>query len=70
MMVLPVHANRRSDIDHLPNCPNYNSMAERNEVDFRSAAAAEKAGYRMALNCPVSDQPRFQRLQSWLTNQP
>jgi len=40
---LLVHANRRSSICHLPDCPNYNSMAEWNEVDFYNAAEAEKA---------------------------
>jgi hypothetical protein len=65
-----VHANRRSRIYHLPDCPNYNSMAEWNEVDFYSAAEAEKAGYRIALNCPVSDQTLFQRFQGWLASQP
>jgi Metal binding domain of Ada len=66
MVVTPVHGNRRSGIYHLPDCPNYNSMAAENEVDFRSPAAAKKAGYRMALNCPVNDLTRFQRFQDWL----
>jgi Metal binding domain of Ada len=70
MVVTPVHGNRRSGIYHLPACPNYNSMLAENKVYFRSAAEAEKAGYRMALNCPVSDQTLFQRFQAWLANQP
>jgi len=70
MVVTPVHGNRRSSIYHLPDCPNYNSMLAENKVYFRSAAEAEKAGYRMALNYPVSDQTLFQRFQGWLANQP
>lgn len=48
----PAHGNRNSRIYHLPDCPGYTAMADRNRVLFTSAAAAEAAGYRKALNCP------------------
>jgi endonuclease YncB( thermonuclease family) len=43
--------NRRSHIYHLPGCPNYGSVAERNRVYFTSEAEAQAAGYRKARNC-------------------
>ena len=48
----PVIGNRKSHIYHRPDCPNYSQVASRNRVEFKSAAAAEEAGYRMAGNCP------------------
>jgi methylphosphotriester-DNA--protein-cysteine methyltransferase len=42
----------RSHIYHWPGCPNYNDIAEHNRVEFSNAIAAEKDGYRAALNCP------------------
>src|SRR5216684_1982337 len=48
----PVRGNMRSHIYHWPGCPNYNDIAEHNRVEFANAIAAEKAGYRAALNCP------------------
>jgi len=44
--------NRNSMIYHRPDCPDYNKVAERNRVLFRSEADAEAAGYRRAGNCP------------------
>jgi endonuclease YncB( thermonuclease family) len=44
--------NRNSKIYHLPNCPDYNKVSERNRVPFASEAAAQAAGYRKARNCP------------------
>jgi endonuclease YncB( thermonuclease family) len=46
-----VLANRRSHIYHLPNCPGYGTVSERNRVYFDSERAAVAAGYRRARNC-------------------
>jgi hypothetical protein len=43
-------------------------MAAENEVDFSSPAEAEKAGYRVALNCPVREDTLFQMFKAWLAN--
>jgi micrococcal nuclease len=48
----PIIGNRRSQIYHRPDCPNYSQISPRNRVPFNSAAAAEAAGYRRAGNCP------------------
>jgi micrococcal nuclease len=47
-----VIGNRNSKIYHLPNCPDYNKVAERNREIFATEAAAVAAGYRKAKNCP------------------
>ncbi len=44
--------NRRSQIYHEPNCPNYNDVSPGNRVTFQSRDEAERAGYRRARNCP------------------
>lgn len=44
--------NRNSKIYHLPNCPNYTSVSERNRVSFATEAEARAARYRKARNCP------------------
>jgi micrococcal nuclease len=49
---LPILGNRKSHIYHRPDCPNYAEIAMRNRVPFKTAAAAEAAGYRRAKNCP------------------
>jgi hypothetical protein len=36
----------------LPGCPNYNQVAERNRVPFKTEAEAQAAGYRKARKCP------------------
>jgi hypothetical protein len=48
---LKIRGNRASKIYHLPGCPNYNDIAERNIVWFKTREAAEAAGFRMAKNC-------------------
>jgi endonuclease YncB( thermonuclease family) len=45
--------NKNSKIYHRPGCPGYNSVSEKNQVRFQSAAEAEAAGYRAAKNCPA-----------------
>jgi hypothetical protein len=44
--------NRNSKIYHLPNCPDYNKVSEKNRVPFKTEAEAQAAGYRKARNCP------------------
>lgn len=39
-------------IYHLPNCPDYSKVTERNRVLFKTEAEAQTAGYRKAKNCP------------------
>jgi endonuclease YncB( thermonuclease family) len=48
----PVIGNRNSRIYHLPGCPNYNQVAERNRAPFKTEAEAQAAVYRKAKNCP------------------
>lgn len=47
-----VRGNRNSRIYHRPDCPSYDRVAAHNRVPFESKTAAEKAGYRLAGNCP------------------
>jgi methylphosphotriester-DNA--protein-cysteine methyltransferase len=46
----PIIGNRASKIYHLPNCPDYSKVSERNRVSFKSEAEAKAAGYRKARN--------------------
>ena len=48
----PIIGNRNSRIYHLPNCPDYSKVSERNRVPFKTEAEAQAAGYRKARNCP------------------
>ncbi len=47
-----VRGNKNSMIYHAPNCPDYDRIAERNRVPFKTEAEAQAAGYRKARNCP------------------
>ncbi len=47
-----VRGNKRSHIYHLPTCPNYKNVSEKNRVLFQTEAEAKQAGYRKAGNCP------------------
>jgi len=47
-----VRGNRRSQIYHLADCPNYNDVSPHNRVEFRSEQAAKNSGFRKARNCP------------------
>jgi endonuclease YncB( thermonuclease family) len=44
--------NRNSRVHHRPDCPDYNKVSERNRVYFKTVEEAERAGYRVAGNCP------------------
>src|SRR5262245_8550235 len=52
VVIGPVIGHRNSKIYHLPNCPDYSKVSERNCVPFDSEAEAQAAGYRKAKNCP------------------
>lgn len=43
--------NKNSKKYHLPGCPGYNQVGEKNRVVFKSVAEAEAAGYTKAGNC-------------------
>jgi endonuclease YncB( thermonuclease family) len=43
--------NKNSRKYHLPGCPSYNQVSEKNRVYFRTAGEAEAAGYTKAGNC-------------------
>lgn len=43
--------NRRPRVYHAPGCPSDNRVSPQNRVLFKTAADAEKAGYRKAGNC-------------------
>jgi hypothetical protein len=46
-----VVGNRRSRVFHLPGCPGYAAVSEKNRVLFLSREVAEAEGYRLAGNC-------------------
>jgi endonuclease YncB( thermonuclease family) len=46
-----VIGNRNSRIYHVPGCRNYNDVAERNRVYFKTEAEAAAAGFWKAKNC-------------------
>lgn len=49
---LEIVGNRNSKIYHWnPGCPDFNKIAEKNRVPFKSKPEAEAAGYRAAKNC-------------------
>ena len=48
----PIIGARDSKIYHLPNCPDYNKVSERNRAPFMTEAEAQAAVYRKAWNCP------------------
>jgi micrococcal nuclease len=56
----PIIGNRHSHKYQRPDCPNYTATAPKNRVMFGSVEEAEKAGYQLAGNCPVTpvQQPR------------
>lgn len=50
--IKPIIGNQQSQIYHLPECPSYDKVSERNQVFFHVEAHAIDAGYRKAKNCP------------------
>lgn len=53
-----VRGNKSSHLYHLSNCPDYDKIAKANIVTFASRTEAEKAGYRIAKNCPGEEGAR------------
>lgn len=47
-----IRGNRNSMVYHRPDCPSYDRIAEHNREYFETPADAERAGYRLAGNCP------------------
>lgn len=47
----PIFGNRNSRIYHLPTCPDYEKISEKNRVPFKTETEAQQAGYRKARNC-------------------
>jgi Metal binding domain of Ada len=48
----PIIGDKSSKTYHRPDCLGYSKVSARNRVYFRTAAEAEKAGYKLAGNCP------------------
>lgn len=46
-----IKGNKNSLIYHLPQCPNYGDISEKNIVWFKTEEDAKAAGFRMAKNC-------------------
>jgi hypothetical protein len=50
-LALAVRGNKKTMVYHRPDCPSYNAIAEKNRVEFDSAAGAEAQHYHLAKNC-------------------
>lgn len=50
--LLRVRGNVRSQVYHLPGCPSFDAISERNRVKFESEEHAVTEGFRKAGNCP------------------
>lgn len=46
-----IHGNKRSHTYHLPTCPSYGRLSEKNIIAFATEDEALKAGYHKAKNC-------------------
>ena len=49
--VAHVRGNRKTMVYHRPDCPSYNSVTEKNRIEFNNEAAAQAQSYRIAKNC-------------------
>jgi hypothetical protein len=47
----PIVGNSRTLVYHYPGCPNYSSIAPQVRTEFANARDAERAGYKLAVNC-------------------
>jgi methylphosphotriester-DNA--protein-cysteine methyltransferase len=47
-----VRGNRKSQIYHLPGCPDYHRLSSANIVPFKTEADAKQAGYCKSKTCP------------------
>lgn len=50
-LTVAIRGNKKTMVYHRPDCPSYNSVSEKNRVDFANAAAAEAQHYHLAGNC-------------------
>ncbi|WP_341958505.1 endonuclease/exonuclease/phosphatase family protein [Pseudomonas sp. RC10] len=50
-LTVAIRGNKKTMIYHRPDCPSYNSVSEKNRIDFANAAAAEAQHYHLAGNC-------------------
>lgn len=48
----PIIGNKKSHVYHRPDCPSYTATAPKNRRVFNTEVEAEKAGYKLAGNCP------------------
>jgi hypothetical protein len=51
-MASGIHANKKSHVYHLSNCPGYAKVNEKNLMSFATEDEAVKAGFHKAKNCP------------------
>ena len=49
---VPVVGHRKTKVYHRVDCPSYSRVSPKNRVTFASPAVAERAGFRLAANCP------------------
>jgi hypothetical protein len=47
-----IYGNSKSTLYHLPECPGYKDISEKNRVYFNSETEAKRNGYKKASNCP------------------
>ncbi len=50
-LAVAIRGNKKTMVYHRPDCPSYNSVSEKNLVEFDNAAAAEAQHYHLAGNC-------------------
>lgn len=50
-LTVAIRGNKKTMIYHRPDCPSYNSVSEKNRIDFANAAEAEAQHYHLAGNC-------------------
>lgn len=50
-LTVAIRGNKKTMAYHRPGCPSYNAVAEKNRVEFDTAAAAEAQHYHLAGNC-------------------
>ena len=50
-MAFGIHANKKSHVYHLSNCPGYAKVSAKNMMTFATEDEAVKAGFHKAKNC-------------------
>jgi deoxyribonuclease I len=51
VITMQVRGNKKSKIYHLPHCPSFDAISEKNRVEFTTESDALNAGFRKAGNC-------------------